>query len=434
MWVKPMIKIIDLNKENVDIDTLISPSQFDMEEVNDSVKEIVNDVKIKGDEALSLYTEKFDKASLNTFLVTKETINQAYESASNDLINALKEAKENIEAYHKKQGFKPFEMKKDDGIILGQKVTPIEKVGLYIPGGSAAYPSTVLMNAIPSKIAGVKKTIMITPPDAFGNVNPTLLVAAKITGVDAIYKIGGAQGIAALAYGTEQIPKVDKIVGPGNIYVSMAKKLVSGHVGIDMIAGPSEILIIGDESADPEFIAADLMSQAEHDVLASAILLTPSLKLASDVKEALKRRVKEEKRRSIIERSINDLGKIIVTDSLKTCIEISNRMAPEHLEIITVDPFDILKDIQNAGSIFLGAYAPEPLGDYYAGPNHTLPTSGTARFSSPLSTSDFQKKSSYMYYSKKAFQKASQPVRTLANAEGLYAHANSINVRLKGEK
>ncbi len=429
-----MIKIIDLNKENVDIDALISPSQFDMEEVNDSVKDIVNDVKTKGDDALSLYTEKFDKASLDTFLVTNEAINQAYESASNDLINALKEAKENIEAYHKNQGFKPFEMQKDDGIILGQKVTPIEKVGLYIPGGSAAYPSTVLMNAIPAKIAGVKKTIMITPPDEFGNVNPTLLVAAKITGVDAVYKIGGAQGIAALAYGTDQIPKVDKIVGPGNIYVSMAKKLVSGHVGIDMIAGPSEILIIGDESSDPDYIAADLMSQAEHDVLASAILLTPSLKLANDVKEALSRRVKEEKRRAIIERSINDLGKIIVTDSLNTCIEISNRMAPEHLEIITVDPFDILKSIQNAGSIFLGAYAPEPLGDYYAGPNHTLPTSGTARFSSPLSTSDFQKKSSYMYYSKKAFQKASQPVRNLANAEGLYAHANSINVRLKGEK
>ncbi len=429
-----MIKTIDVRQETVSIASLINPSQFDIDTVNDAVETIVNRIKKEGDSALKDFSKKFDNAEIEDFLVQKSAIDDAYNQIDETLKNDLLKAKANIELYHEKQRLMPFEFEKEDGIILGQKVTPIQTVGLYIPGGSAAYPSTVLMNAIPAKIAGVKKIVMITPPDASGNINPTLLAAAKITGVDAVYKMGGAHGVAALAYGTESIPSVDKIVGPGNIYVSMAKKLVSGHVGIDMIAGPSEILIIADQNANANYIAADLMSQAEHDPLASAILVTPSAPLAKEVKAALIEQIKAQPRKSIIEQSLNDLGKIIITNTLDEAIEISNKMAPEHLEILCETPFELLDKIENAGSIFLGDYAPEPLGDYYAGPNHTLPTSGTARFASPLSTSDFQKKSSYLYYTKTAFKKASQSVRNIAYEEGLAAHANAIEVRLKGDE
>jgi histidinol dehydrogenase len=425
-----MIPIYD-QKENLWIERLLKRSQFDFTEINKSVEEIIANVKKYGDEAVKMYTKTFDGIEIKSFKVSDDQINLAMSEASLDLIKYLKLAMQNIKAYHELQKIEDFEIKKEDGIILGQRVKPIETVGIYVPGGTAAYPSTVLMNAVPAKIAGVKRLIMITPPQKDGTIKASLMVAARLAGVDEIYTVGGAQGIAALTFGTISMPKVDKIVGPGNIYVAIAKKQVSGYVGIDMIAGPSEVLIIADEKANPKYIAADLMAQAEHDKLSAAILLTTSKDIAGSVKDEIEKQIQTLERKSIIEQSLNTLGAIMVLDTLEEAISISNQIAPEHLEILTEDPFEVLKNIENAGSIFLGPYTPEPVGDYFAGPNHTLPTSGTSKFSSALSVLDFVKKSSYTYYSKDALKSASQAIVGLAEEERLTAHKRSIQIRFE---
>lgn len=425
-----MIPIYDKN-ENLWIERLLKRSQFDFTEINKSVEEIIANVKKYGDEAVNMYTKTFDGIEVKSFKVSEDQINLAMSEASPDLIKYLKLAMQNIKAYHELQKIEDFEIKKDDGIILGQRVKPIETVGIYVPGGTAAYPSTVLMNAVPAKIAGVKRLIMITPPQKDGTIKASLMVAARLAGVDEIYTVGGAQGIAALTFGTASIPKVNKIVGPGNIYVAIAKKQVSGYVGIDMIAGPSEVLIIADEKANPKYIAADLMAQAEHDKLSAAILLTTSKDIAGSVKNEIEKEIQTLERKSIIEQSLNTFGAIMVLDTLEEAISISNQIAPEHLEILTEDPFKVLKSIENAGSIFLGLYTPEPVGDYFAGPNHTLPTSGTAKFSSALSVLDFVKKSSYTYYTKDALKSASQAIVGLAEEERLTAHKRSIQIRFE---
>ncbi len=425
-----MIPIYDKN-ENLWIERLLKRSQFDFTEINKSVEEIIANVKKYGDEAVNMYTKTFDGIEVKSFKVSEDQINLAMSEASPDLIKYLKLAMQNIKAYHELQKIEDFEIKKDDGIILGQRVKPIETVGIYVPGGTAAYPSTVLMNAVPAKIAGVKRLIMITPPQKDGTIKASLMVAARLAGVDEIYTVGGAQGIAALTFGTTSIPKVNKIVGPGNIYVAIAKKQVSGYVGIDMIAGPSEVLIIADEKANPKYIAADLMAQAEHDKLSAAILLTTSKDIAGSVKNEIEKEIQTLERKSIIEQSLNTFGAIMVLDTLEEAISISNQIAPEHLEILTEDPFKVLKSIENAGSIFLGLYTPEPVGDYFAGPNHTLPTSGTAKFSSALSVLDFVKKSSYTYYTKDALKSASQAIVGLAEEERLTAHKRSIQIRFE---
>lgn len=428
-----MIEIIksDGNIERECIDNLKNRSEDIQQEVYRVVDCVLRDVRKYGDKALTDYTLKFDGVDIKNFLVCEEEINEALEIVDKDFLEALNIAKDNIWFYHEKQKQRSWMTTKDDGVLLGQQVRALKNVGLYVPGGTAAYPSSVLMNAIPAKVAGVKNIVMVTPPSKNGKVNPNILAAAKIAGVDRIYKIGGAQAIGALAYGTETIPRVDKIVGPGNIYVATAKRNVYGYVDIDMIAGPSEILIVADKDANPRFIAADLMSQAEHDVLSSAILVTDSIDLAYKVRDELDIQVKEMSRRDIIESSIEDYGAIIVTDSLKASIDIANELAPEHLELMVQEPMKYLGEIENAGSIFLGQYAPEPLGDYIAGPNHVLPTSGTARFFSPLSVDSFVKKSSFLYYTEEALMKVGKETIKLAETEGLTAHANSIKVRLK---
>ncbi len=426
-----MIKILNMKEDTLEIDALFKRNQFDYQAVNQNVEAIIKNVLENQDDALRSYSKKFDNVELTDFKVSVQEIDNAFETLDKTLINDLKKAIDNITRYHEKQGYQSFQYEKDDGTILGQKVTPIKTVGLYVPGGTASYPSTVLMNAIPARIAGVKNIVMITPPKKDGTIQPSILVAAKLAGVDTIYKLGGAHGIAALAYGTKTIPKVDKIVGPGNIYVSIAKKYLYGKVGIDMIAGPSEILIIADEQANPDYIAADLMSQAEHDTLASAILITPSSALAKRVKKALSAQIKTLSRSDIIKQALNDYGAIILSEDLKSAVNFSNTIAPEHLEILTKDPFSLLNDITNAGSIFLGENTPEPVGDYIAGPNHTLPTSGTARFSSPLSTTDFQKKSAYSFYSLNALKNDAEAIINIADEEGLTAHSNAIKVRLR---
>ena len=426
-----MLTIIDKNEQNDLLNKLIERSQFDDQELNRRVEGIVNDVKENKDQALKAYTKKFDLVDLDFFLVSDEEIKSAMDSIDLNLLEDLKKASKNIRAYHEKQMFNSFEMGDSKDIIIKQIVKPIEHVGIYVPGGTAAYPSTVLMNAIPAKIAGVKKLVMVTPPNQFGKIKPSILVAAKLAGVDEIYKIGGAQAIAALAYGTESIPRVDLIVGPGNIYVALAKKIVSGYVGIDMIAGPTEILVIADQYANPNYIAADLLSQAEHDPLSSSILITTSLNLAKQVNQAISSQLETLTRVDIIKKSLNNFGAIILVDSIDEGIYISNQIAPEHLEILTENPFEFVDKIENAGSIFLGAFTPEPVGDYFAGPNHTLPTSGTSRFSSPLSTNTFQKKTSVVYYTEKALSEARDSIVRLANEEGLDAHANAIKVRFK---
>ena len=426
-----MLPIIDKNKQNDLLTKLLNRSQFDDQELNIRVESIVNDVKQNKDQALKMYTKKFDSVDLETFLVSEKEIKLAMETIDAFLLKDLKKAAENIRLYHEKQLFLPFEMNQGNDIIIQQIVKPIERVGIYIPGGTAAYPSTVLMNAIPAKIAGVKKLVMVTPPNTLGQIKPSILVAARLAGVDEIYKVGGAQAVAALAYGTESIPRVDLIVGPGNIYVALAKKLVSGYVGIDMIAGPTEVLIIADQDANPNYIAADLLAQAEHDMLASSILITTSKDLAKQVNQAISSQLKSLKRFDIIEKSLINFGAIILVDTLEEAIIISNQIAPEHLEILTSNPFELVPKIENAGSIFLGEYTPEPVGDYFAGPNHTLPTSGTSRFSSPLSTNTFQKKTSIVYYSEKALLNAKDSIVRLANEEGLDGHANSISIRFK---
>ncbi|NMM65572.1 histidinol dehydrogenase [Clostridium sp. P21] len=403
------------------------------EEITQKVQVILKDIKENGDKALISYTNKFDSKNVNVknILVTKEEIEKAYESVEKEFIDAINLAVENIKFFHEKQKRNSWMITKDKEVVLGQQVRPLEKVGVYVPGGTAAYPSSVLMNTIPAKVAGVRNITMVTPPLKDGSINPNILVAADIAGVDKIYKIGGAQAIAAMAFGTETVERVDKIVGPGNIYVAMAKKSVYGNVDIDMIAGPSEILVIADESANAKYIAADLMSQAEHDKLASSILITTSKELAKKVKEQLKIQVEKLSRKDIVLYSLKNYGAIILTDNMEQAIEISNNIAPEHLELCIKDPFLTLGDIKNAGSIFLGHFSPEPLGDYIAGPNHVLPTSGTARFFSPLSVDDFVKKSSFIRYSKEALLDVGDKIVKLAETEGLTAHANSIKVRME---
>lgn len=400
-------------------------------EVIVTVSSILKDVRINGDKALREYTEKFDKVTLKEMEVTKEELDKCFEMVDDKFIKNLEEAKNNIEFYHNAQKSRGFILNKDKGVYLGQRVLPIEKVGVYVPGGTAAYPSSVLMNVIPAKVAGVSEIIMVTPPSKDGGINPYIGVAAKIAGVDKIYKVGGAQGIAALAYGTETIPKVDKIVGPGNIFVAVAKKLVFGTVDIDMIAGPSEILIIAEEDANPAYVAADLMSQAEHDKLACSILVTTSKDLYKKVEKELEKQVETLERKDIIKYSLNNYGKVIICKDIDECIEVSNKVAPEHLELMVSNPMELLGKVKHAGSVFLGHYTAEPIGDYFGGTNHVLPTSGTARFFSALSVDSFIKKSSFLYYSEEAILEDGEKIINIANKEGLTAHANSVKVRLK---
>lgn len=403
-------------------------------DVSGIVSEIIENVKANGDKALFEYCERFDKAKLSSLEVTEAEIDEAFNSVEPKFLEIIKKAAGNIRNFHSKQVRNSFIISEQDGIVTGQKVTPIEKVGLYVPGGTAAYPSTVLMDSIPAKIAGCKEICITTPPSANGKVNPVILAAAKIAGVDRIFKVGGAQAIAALSYGTETVPKVDKIVGPGNAFVAEAKRQVFGLVSIDMIAGPSEILVVADSACNPEFVAADLLSQAEHDKMASAVLVCDSMELAQNVSDALERQIPQLLRSEIARTSIDNNGKIIVADNLLKAIDIANEIAPEHLELCMDNPFDYLDKVKHAGSIFMGKYCPEALGDYYAGPNHTLPTSGTARFSSPLSVDDFVKKTQYTYYTRDALGKVYDEVAFFAEKEGLTAHAKSAVIRFEEEK
>ncbi len=401
-----------------------------------AVKEILTNVAENGDEAVFGYTEKFDGAVLtkDTVRVTAEEEEEAYKAVSPELVAVIRKSLENIRSYHEKQKRQSWFSTEESGIMLGQKVTALQRVGVYVPGGKAAYPSTVLMNVVPAKVAGVDEIIMCTPCNKEGKVNPNTLVAAKEAGADVIYKIGGAQAIAAMAYGTESIPKVDKIVGPGNIFVALAKRAVYGHVAIDSVAGPSEILVLADETANPRFVAADLLSQAEHDELASAILVTTSKELAEKVSEEVDRFVNVLSRKDIISKSLENFGRILIADSMDDALRAVNEIASEHMEIVTKDPFEVMTKVRNAGAIFLGSYSSEPLGDYFAGPNHVLPTNGTAKFFSPLGVDDFIKKSSVIYYSKDALKAAHKDIEAFAKAEGLTAHANSIAVRFKNEE
>ena len=410
-----------------------SPNNYGQYEA--SVKEILDKVKEEKDAAVFAYTAKFDGAELtaDTIEVTDAEIEKAYAQVDDTLLTVIRKAKDNIESYHAKQRQNSWFDSKPDGTILGQKITPLHRVGVYVPGGKAVYPSSVLMNVMPAKVAGVDEIIMVTPPGKNGKVSPNTLVAAKEAGVDKIYKVGGAQAIAALAYGTESIPKVDKIVGPGNIYVALAKKAVYGHVSIDSIAGPSEILVVADETANPRYVAADLLSQAEHDELASAILVTTSEKLAHEVSDQVDGFLKELSRAEIISKSLDNYGYILLADTMEDVIDVANEIASEHLEIQTKNPFEVMTKIRNAGAIFIGEYASEPLGDYFAGPNHILPTNGTAKFFSPLSVDDFIKKSSIISYSREALQKVHKDIESFAKAEQLTAHANSIHVRFEEE-
>lgn len=429
------MRIVNLTEEtrkNILKDLLKrSPSNFGS--YADTVEKIVNDVRDRGDEALFGYTKQFDKADINAgnVMVTKEEIEYAYTQVDEKLIEVIRKAKENIRIYHEKQRQYSWFDSDPKGIMLGQKVTALESVGVYVPGGKAVYPSSVLMNIMPAKVAGVKNIIMTTPCNSEGEVYPTTLVAANEAGATAIYKAGGAQAIAALAYGTESIPKVDKIVGPGNIFVALAKRAVYGHVSIDSIAGPSEILVIADETANPRYVAADLLSQAEHDEMASAILITTSKELAEKVSVQVDEFIKVLSRKEIIQKSIDTYGYILLADNMADAVEAANAIASEHLEIVTANPFDVMTRIKNAGAIFIGEYSSEPLGDYFAGPNHVLPTNGTAKFFSPLSVDDFIKKSSIIYYSREALEEVHEDIESFAKSEQLTAHANSIAVRFE---
>ena len=396
------------------------------------VAEIIDNVRKNGDKALFEYTEKFDKAKLSSLAVTDDEIDEAYAKVSPELIEIMKKAAANIRRFHEKQVRNSFVIA-EDGVVMGQRVIPVDRAGLYVPGGTAAYPSTVLMDSIPAKIAGVGEVVIVTPPNKDGKINPVILAAAKIAGVDRIFKVGGAQAIAALAYGTESVPKVDKIVGPGNAFVAEAKKQVFGKVSIDMIAGPSEILIVADGRTNPRYAAADLLSQAEHDKLASAVLVTDSAELAEKVREEIEKQLPALVREDIARASIDNNGKIIVADTLDAAIEIANEIAPEHLELCVDAPFDYLAKVRHAGSVFMGRNCPEALGDYLAGPNHTLPTSGTAKFSSPLSVDDFIKKTQYTYFTRDALRDVARDVETFAKAEGLTAHAKSAVIRTEDD-
>ena len=423
-----MIKIYEYGQVPAEeIFSRISPT----DNVSDAVSAIIARVATEGDSALLELTERFDKVRLASLEVSSEEIDEAFASVSEELLAVIREAEANVRAFHSRQVRNSFVISERDGVVIGQKVLPIERVGLYVPGGTAAYPSTVLMDAVPAKIAGCSEIVMVTPPGRDGKVAPAILAAAKVAGVTRIFKVGGAQAIAALAYGTESIPKVDKIVGPGNAFVAEAKKQVFGRVSIDMIAGPSEILVVADGASDPEFVAADLLSQAEHDRNASAVLVTDSMALAEAVSAELERQIPLLPRADIARASIDNNGKIIVADDIALAIEISNEIAPEHLELCLDNPFDYLDRVKHAGSLFMGRYCPEALGDYFAGPNHTLPTSGTARFSSPLGVEDFIKTTQFTYYTKDALGKVADKVALFANTEGLQAHAKSAVVRKK---
>lgn len=428
-----IIKLDESSKKNI-LNDLLKRSPNNYDNFADSVNAILANVKENGDKALFQYTKDFDKADINAsnIKVTEEEIKEAYDRLENpELVQVIRRSLKNIKEYHEKQKQYSWFDSKPDGSILGQKVTPLSRVGVYVPGGKAAYPSSVLMNVIPAKVAGVEQIVMVTPPGKDGKVNPNTLVAANEAGVDVIYKVGGAQAIAALAYGTESIAKVDKIVGPGNIYVALAKKAVFGYVSIDSVAGPSEILVLADETANPRYVAADLLSQAEHDELASAILVTTSEELANKVSEYVYMFVSKLKRKEILQKSLDNYGYILVTDTMQAAIDTANDIASEHLEIVTKNPFDTMTRIKNAGAIFLGENSSEPLGDYFAGPNHVLPTNGTAKFFSPLSVDDFIKKSSIISYSREALEPLSEDIQKFAKAEGLTAHANSIRVRFE---
>ena len=427
-----IVKLTDETKNNI-LENLLKRSPNSYGKFEAAVGEILSNVRANKDAALFKYTKDFDKADINAsnIVVTKEEIEEAYTKVDPKLVNVIRKALKNIKEYHEKQKQYSWFDSKPDGTILGQKVTALSRVGVYVPGGKAAYPSSVLMNVIPAKVAGVEQIIMCTPPDHEGKVYPTTLVAANEAGVDVIYKAGGAQAIAAMAYGTESVPKVDKICGPGNIYVALAKKAVFGYVSIDSVAGPSEILVIADETANPRYVAADLLSQAEHDEMASAILITTSNELAQKVSDEIDCFLKELSRSEIISKSLDNYGYILLVDNIDDAVDAANEIASEHLEIVTKDPFNTMTKIKNAGAIFLGEYSSEPLGDYFAGPNHVLPTNGTAKFFSALSVDDFIKKSSIISYSRNALEEIHNNIETFATAEHLTAHANSIKVRFE---
>ncbi len=432
------MRIVELTGETKKgiLEDLLKRSPNNYSQYEETVNGIISDVKTRGDQALFEYTLKFDRFSLNAgnIKVTRQEIDEAYAKMDPELVEVIRRSAENIRAFHKKQLRNSWFDAREDGTILGMKITPITKAGVYVPGGKAAYPSSVLMNVIPAKVAGVGQILMTTPPAADGTVNPGTLVAADIAGVDAIYKAGGAQAIAAMAFGTESIPKVDKITGPGNIFVALAKKAVYGYVSIDSIAGPSEILVLADDTADPGYVAADLLSQAEHDELASAILITTSRKLAEQVSVRVGEYLKQLSRAEIIRKSLDNYGYILLAENMKDALDAVNEIASEHLEILTANPFELMTKVRNAGAIFLGEYASEPLGDYFAGPNHILPTNGTAKFFSPVNVDDFIKKTSIISYSREALEKVHKDIEKFAESEGLTAHANSIRVRFEEKR
>ncbi len=429
------MRIVELSNEtkNNILNDLLKRSPNHYSQYEAAVSEIIGGVRARGDQALFEYTLKYDGFDLNAgnIQVTKQEIQEAYEKLDQEFIQVIQKSAENIRTFHEKQLRSSWFDTRKDGSILGMKISPIGKAGVYVPGGKAAYPSSVLMNVIPAKVAGVERIIMTTPPGADGQVNPGTLAAADMAGVDAIYKVGGAQAVAAMAFGTESVPKVDKITGPGNIFVALAKKAVYGHVSIDSVAGPSEILVLADETADPRYVAADLLSQAEHDELASAILITTSRELAWKTSEQVERFASQLSRQEIIRKSLDNYGYILVAGSMEEAVEAANEIASEHLEILTANPFEVMAKIRNAGAIFLGEYSSEPLGDYFAGPNHILPTNGTAKFFSPLSVDDFIKKTSIISYSREALEKVHKDIELFAGNEGLTAHANSIRVRFE---
>ncbi|MDY3018319.1 histidinol dehydrogenase [Blautia sp.] len=432
------MRIVSLTKETTKdiLEDLLKRSPNNYGNYEAAVAEILNKVRTEGDSALFAYTREFDKTEITkeTIQVTEEEIREAYDAVDPALVDVIRKALVNIRNYHERQKQNSWFTSSEEGTMLGQKVTPLQRVGVYVPGGKAVYPSSVLMNIVPAKVAGVDRIVMTTPPGKDGKVNPSTLVAAREAGADEIYKAGGAQAVGALAYGTESIPKVDKIVGPGNIFVALAKKAVYGHVSIDSIAGPSEILILADDSADPRFVAADLLSQAEHDELASAILITTSRELAEKVSYEVDEFVKVLSRREIIRKSLDNFGYIMIAENMDEAIEAANAIASEHMEIVTKNPFEVMMKVRNAGAIFIGEYSSEPLGDYFAGPNHVLPTNGTAKFFSPLSVDDFVKKSSIVYYSREALKKIHKDIEQFASSEQLTAHANSIAVRFENEE
>lgn len=432
------MRIVSLTKETTKdiLEDLLKRSPNNYGNYEAAVAEILDKVRSEGDSALFAYTREFDKTEITkeTIRVTEEEIREAYDVVDPALVDVIRKALINIRDYHERQKQNSWFTSSEEGTMLGQKVTPLQRVGVYVPGGKAVYPSSVLMNIVPAKVAGVDRIVMTTPPGKDGKVNPSTLVAAREAGADEIYKAGGAQAVGALAYGTESIPKVDKIVGPGNIFVALAKKAVYGHVSIDSIAGPSEILILADDSANPRFVAADLLSQAEHDELASAILITTSRKLAEKVSYEVEEFVKVLSRREIIQKSLDNFGYILIAENMDEAIDAANAIASEHMEIVTKNPFEVMLKVRNAGAIFIGEYSSEPLGDYFAGPNHVLPTNGTAKFFSPLSVDDFVKKSSIVYYSREALKKIHKDIEQFASSEQLTAHANSIAVRFENEQ